>query len=257
MRAYFESCLLLGKLLRGARYSTTRVAATGSTVEVRKRREAYAPVLVALGEPVAWALDAGVIVLPQHSWEQRERLLYERLYGQSIHVERHGTLVLPHLAGQTLAAWLEDESLDSAARIHAIQLAATALAQFHAKGFTHADAMAENVMVDLDAGVARWFDFETEHEPGRNEAWRRGDDIRALIATCVLRSQRSDFASTIDCILRSYANNSVLPHVAASFSQTTQRALAFHLGQAPVSYDTFQEVGRLLHQRLGNGAFTV
>jgi hypothetical protein len=220
-------------------------------VEVRKRRAPYAPLLVALGDPVVWALDAGVIVLPQHSWEQRERLLYERLYGQFIRVERDGTLVLPHLDGRTLAAWLEVESLGQAARINAIQLAAAVLAQFHAKGFTHADAMAENVMVDLDAGVARWFDFETEHEPGRNEAWRRADDLRALIATCVLRSQRSDFASIIDCILTSYANNSVLPHVTASFSSTTQRALAFHLGQAPLSYDTFQEVGRLLHQRLG------
>ena len=51
-----------------------------------------------------------------------------------------------------------------------------------------ADAMAENVLVDLDAGVARWFDFETVHEASRPQIWRRADDVRALLATCLLRT---------------------------------------------------------------------
>ena len=55
-------------------------------------------------------------------------------------------------------------------------------------GFTHGDAMAENVMVDLEAGVAHWFDFETIHDSRRPMAWRRADDVRALLVTCLVRT---------------------------------------------------------------------
>ena len=44
---------------------------------------------------------------------------------------------------------------------------------------THADAMAENVLIDLEGGVAHWFDFETVHDTGRPLVWRRADDVRA------------------------------------------------------------------------------
>jgi serine/threonine protein kinase len=248
--AYYESYLLLGKLLRGARYSTTHIVDNNRTLEVHKRRAAYAPLLVALGDPVAELLNAGIVVLSQAEWERRERLLYERLYGMTTRVERDGTLVLPYLPGKTLATLLADSSLGTEARAKAIALSARALADLHAKGFTHADAMAENVMIDLEAGVARWFDFETVHDAGRDETWRRADDVRALIATCLLRTPSADYGVTLDHILDSYRDKTVLPVIAASFSSTTHRVLVFHLGQAPLSYDSFQEIGRLLNQRL-------
>jgi hypothetical protein len=205
---------------------------------------------VALGDPVVRALDAGVTVLPQLGWAERERLLYARLYAKAIRVNRDGTLVLPHLVGSTLAALLADSSLGRPSRMNAIHLAAAALAAFHAKGFTHADAMAENVMVDLDAGVARWFDFETVHDPDRDATWCRADDVRALVSTCLLRAPRAGFAETVDCTLRGYGDTAVLPHVARSFASTTHRALPFHLGQAPLSYDDFHHIGQLLDHRL-------
>ena len=65
-------------------------------------------------------------------------------------------------AGETLATLLEDPELEESVRKRAIELAVVALAEFHHLGFTHGDAMAENVMVDLEAGVAHWFDFETD-----------------------------------------------------------------------------------------------
>jgi hypothetical protein len=241
---------LLGKLLRGARYSRTRVVDNAGTLEVRKQRAPYAPALVALGEPVIWLLDTGVTVLGQTDWEQRERLLFETLYGKPIHVERDGTLLLPHLEGAPLATLLEDESLGFTIHARAIELSVDALADLHARGFTHADAMAENVMVDLEAGVARWFDFETVHDPSREETWRRADDVRALLATCLLRTPTTQYAETVERILGGYRDGAILPHLAANFSSTTQRVLVFHLGQAPLSYESFVEIGRLLNQRV-------
>jgi len=250
VRAYFEPCLLLGKLLRDARYSTTRILDNAGTLEVRKRRAPYAPILVALGDPLGWALDTGVVVLPQRDWQERERVLYTALYGKAVRVESDGALILPYLPGHTLAALLEDATVGSADRTRAIQLAVAALAEFHAKGFTHGDAMAENVLVDLEIEVARWFDFETVHETSRGDTWRRADDVRALLATCLLRTPLTDFAKTLGRVLDDYGDNTIVPDVATSFSSMTRRALIFHLGQAPLSYESFQDTGRLLSRRL-------
>ena len=249
-RAYFLLCLGLGRLLRAGRYSTSRIVDQDDVPRVRKHRSFYAPILVSIGGPVVRLLDTGVSVLPQQGWEDRERLVYERVYGSSVRVDADGTLVLPHLTGETLATLLDDPALGDSARREAVGLAVVALAQFHQMGFTHGDAMAENVMVDLEAGVARWFDFETIHDPSRPMAWRRADDVRALLATSLLRTAPEELAATLDHILDVYSNEELTPLVAASFTSVLRRPLPFHLGQAPLPFPHFQEIGRLLTARI-------
>jgi hypothetical protein len=249
-RGCYLLCRALGRLLRGATYSSVRLDDHDGERTVRKRRTGYAPLLVLLGRPLVRILDTGVRVLPQREWEERERLLYERLYGTSIRVGADGTLVLPWLAGRTLATLLEDAALGAADRTRAIELAVVALAGVHAAGFTHGDAMAENVMVDLDAGVARWFDFETLHDPSRSVAWRRADDVRALLATSLVRTSTAELAETLALIVDRYADESVIPDLATSFASVWRRALVFHLGQAPLSFAVFRLIGGLLRNRL-------
>jgi hypothetical protein len=153
-RAYFHLCLALGRLLRSTRYSKTRIVDEDGERVVRKHRRLYAPLLVWMGEPLVRVLDTGVRVLPQRDWEERERQIYRSLHAASIRIDAGGRLVLPCLAGRTLAALLEDPGIDESLRKRAIERAVVALAEFHARGFTHGDAMAENVLVDLEAGVA-------------------------------------------------------------------------------------------------------
>jgi hypothetical protein len=160
-RAWFRLSLTLGRLLRAGTYAEVRIVDQDGELQVRKHRRFYAPLLVWLGEPLVRILDTGVRVLPQREWEERERLLYRNLRGTPIRIDAGGTLVLPRLSGETLAVLLEDREMETSRRMRAIELAAVALAAFHRLGWTHGDAMAENVMVDLDAGVAHWFDFET------------------------------------------------------------------------------------------------
>ena len=249
-RAYFFLCLVLGRLLRAGRYSKTRIVSQGSEREVRKHRVFYAPPLVSLGGPLVRVLDTGVRVLPQRDWEERERLIYGSLLGASIRIDADGTLVLPCLAGETLATLLEDPELEESVRKRAIELAVVALADFHARGFTHGDAMAENVMVDVEAGVAHWFDFETVHDSSRPIEWRRADDVRALLATCLLRTSSERFAETLRLILNVYGDEGVTRVLAASFTSAFRRPLTFHLGQAGLSFRSFREIARLLHERL-------
>lgn len=245
-RVYFALSMALGRMLRGGRYATARIVQQDGELRVRKHRRFYAPLLVWLGGPLVRMLDAGMRVLPQREWEERERSLYRTLYGTSIQVDADGTLTLPCLAGTTLAALLEDPRREAADRMRAIALAAAALADFHRRGFTHGDAMAENVLVDLEAGAAHWFDFETVHDANRPLAWRRADDVRALLATCAVRMPAERRPETLEIILDACADEETARIAADSFGTVFRRPLAFHLGQAPLSFQSYREIRRLL-----------
>src|SRR6185436_7073962 len=107
------------------------------------------------------------------------------------------------------------------------------------------------VLVDLEGDVAHWFDFETVHDADRPPAWRRADDLRALLATCLVRTARARRAGTLRRILDAYADDAVTRVLAASFASVLRRPLAFHLGQAPLSVQDYREIARLLRERLG------
>lgn len=265
-RAYFLLCLALGRLLRSGRYSKARIVHQDGELQVRKHRLFYAPLLVWIGGPLVRILDTGARVLPQRGWEERERRLYRSLRATSIRIDADGTLVLPCLAGETLATLLEDPELEESARKSAIERAVVALAEFHQLGFTHADAMAENVLVDLEAGVAHWFDFETVHDSSRPMAWRRADDVRALLVTCLVRTVPEKLAETLQLILDVYSasyagaqtaaaamdeapaeaasfctDETVTRLLVTSFNSVLRRPLTFHLGQAGLSFQRFRD----------------
>ena len=250
-RAYFVLCLAAGRLLRSARYSTARIVHQDGELQARKYRLFYAPLLVWMGGPLVRILDTGVRVLPQRDWEERERRIYRSLRGTSIRVDAGGVLVLPLLAGETLATLLEDPELEESVRKRAIERAVVALAELHRLGLTHGDAMAENVMVDLEVGVAHWFDFETVHDSSRPMAWRRADDVRALLVTCLVRTVLEKRAQTLEFILDVYADEGVTRVLATSFTSVWRRPLTFHLAQAGLSLQCFREIARLLRERLG------
>lgn len=250
--AYFHLCRALGWLLQTARYSSARLVCRNGERSVRKNRSFYAPLLVPLGNALLRVLDTGVRVLPDRDWHERESQIYRNLYGSSVRADADGTLILPCLAGETLAALLEEPALQEPVRIEAIESATVALAEFHRRGFTHGDAMAENVLVDLTSRpyVARWFDFETLHDSHRSPPWRRADDVRALLSTCLLRTGPERFAGTLQVILDAYADEDVTRCLEMSFRPVLQRPLAFHLAQAGLSIQAFREIARLLRSRV-------
>jgi hypothetical protein len=245
-RAYFFVCRVLGRLLRSGRYAKARIVDQDGQRQVRKYRLFYAPVLVRIGGLLMRLLDTGVRVLPQREWEDREQEVYRTLYGASIATDA-GVLVLPCFRGETLAALLEDPTLEESARRDAIQRAVVALAEFHRRGFTHGDAMAENVLIDPEFGVARWFDFETVHDSSRSLAWRRADDVRALLVTCLVRTDPDTRAETLRLILDVYGDEAVTRVLATSFTSVFRRPLTFHLAQAGLSYQSFQEIKSTPH----------
>ena len=247
-RAYFGLCLVSGRMLRAARYSTVRIVHQDGQRLVRKHRRFYASLLIWMSGLLVRTLDTGVRVLRQRDWEERERRIYRRLRGTSIGVQADGVLVLPLLPGHTLATWLEDPALEESLRKTAIERAVVALAEFHHLGFTHADAMAENVLVDLEAGAAYWFDFETIHDSSRSMAWRRADDVRALLVTCLVRTAPEKRVETLEFILDVYADEDVSGVLATSFTSVWRRSLTFHLLQARLSFQCFCDIGQWLRE---------
>jgi hypothetical protein len=207
----------------------------------------YAPLLIWMSGSLVSILDTGVRVLPQRDWEQRERRVYQSLYGRSIRIDADGTLGLPSLPGETLASLLENPAVQESVRTKSIEHAVVALGAFHRRGFTHGDAMAENVLVDLEAGMAYWLDFETIHQSTRPIVWRRADDVRALLVTCLLRTVPEKRAETLRLILDVYSDEDISRVLATSFTSVFQRRLAFHLGQAMLSFQSFQEIARLFN----------
>jgi hypothetical protein len=247
-RAYFLLCGTLGALLRAARYSKVRIVNDAGELQVRKRRAFYAPLLVSVGNVLLRILDAGVRVLPQAEWEERERQLYQRLYDRAIRIDADATIVLPCFAVPTLARVLEDPTVEESVRSRSIALAVAALVDFHGRGLTHGDAMAENVLVDLDAGLARWVDFETFHDTTRPMIWRCADDVRALAVTCLLRTAPERRGATLQLVLDLYGDGPVAGVLATFFTDVMRRPLAFHLGQAGLSFEDFGAIAGLLRQ---------
>jgi len=217
---------------------------------VRKHRRFYAPLLIWMSGPLLRILDTGVRVLPQRPWVERERQIYWSLGRASIRIENDGTLVLPWLAEETLAAVLEDPARTEPVRKTAIQRAVVALAEFHHLGLTHGDAMAENVLIDLEAGAAHWFDFETVHDSSRPMAWRRADDVRALLVTCVIRTVPEHYAEIVNLVLDEYADDEVTRVLATNFTSIWRRALTFHLAQAGLSFQSFRQMAAELRSRV-------
>jgi hypothetical protein len=249
-RACFALSRALGRLLRSARYARVQLVFQSGEPRVRKHRVIHAPLLVCLGGPLMRVLDAGVRILPQSEWTEREQIVCRRLRGTAIRIDDR-MLTLPLLAGRTLAALLEDPELAERSRNRAIERSVVALAEFHHLGFTHGDAMAENVVVDLEGGEAHWIDFETIHDPRRPLTWRRADDVRALLTTSLIRTPPARRPETLQLILDAYADEGVTRVLAASFMTVWQRPLAFHLAQAGLSLACFREIGRLLRERIG------
>lgn len=245
-RTWFGLCLLAGGLLRSARYARTEVVSCDGEPVVHKQRRFYAHLLIGLGNLLGRLLGTGVRVLPYRQWVMRERELMAVLYGAPVRWEDNGSMTLPFLPGITLAALLEDADTAPSERRRGIVLATSALARLHDSGYTHADAMAENVMIDLDGGAAHWFDFETIHEPDRPADWRRGDDLRALIATCLLRANEHDRGPELREILEAYPYREPVQYAATAFASALQRSLPLHLGQAPLSLDAFRQIHALL-----------
>lgn len=246
---WFNFARTCGGMLRSARYATVDTIAPDAT-HVRKKRAFFAPALIRLGHWLMRVLNTGVEVLGEAEWHARERLMYRELYNAEAIIESSGAILLPKLRGVTLFSLLENQDLPLQDRIRAVGISAVSLEEFHARGFSHGDAMTTNGLIVPSANRTYWIDFETEHQSRLALHERHADDLRAFISTVAVSFGAADLPAVLETIDQSYENREVKRLTAAYFSTVWHRALIFHLGQAPISRDTFFELGRLMKARL-------
>lgn len=167
----------------------------GGPPTIAKRRRWFAPLLIGPGNLYLRLLESGVRVLPAAEWKARERAVHRTLYGIDLETDPHGWLILPRWPGVVLADYAQTHHNSPPARLRGLAAASRALLVLHRIELTrsdgicellsHGDATLRNVLFDPETGEARWFDFDTAHDPSLPPSWRHGDDLRALLYSAV------------------------------------------------------------------------
>lgn len=162
---------------------------------IAKRRRWFGPLIIGPGNLYLLLLESGVRVLPWAAWQARERALYRAIYEIELETGPRGWLILPRWPGIVLADHARSRLDPAPARLRGLGAASRALRDLHrvelaradggCERLSHGDATLRNVLFDPGTGEARWFDFDTAHDPGLAPAWRHGDDLRALVYSAV------------------------------------------------------------------------
>lgn len=123
---------------------------------------------------------APVVLLSVDEWQYREMKLYKDLYGLEV-ARSNRSLLLPILNGMPLSQLLTSEEYSKKVKIAGVELAILALQSFHKTcAESHGDATAENVIVNLAEGRARWIDFDMSHK-SQTDKIAKADDYRSLL----------------------------------------------------------------------------
>lgn len=169
--------------------------APGQPPTIAKRRRWFGALLIGPINLYLRLLKSGVRILPGAEWRSRECALHRVLHKIELKTSPRGWLILPRWPGVVLADYARSRVAPAPERLRGLCAASRALRDLHlvelrsANGvcdrLSHGDATLRNVLFDPGTGDARWFDFDTAHDPGLAPAWRHGDDLRALVYSAV------------------------------------------------------------------------
>jgi hypothetical protein len=97
---------------------------------------------------------------------------------------------------------------------------------------SHGDATLRNVLFDPGTGEARWFDFDTAHDPGLAPAWRHGDDLRALVYSAVESFADVPVALLLRTVQDAYADPGPWEQLRDRLARGALHRSPLHLAQA-------------------------
>jgi hypothetical protein len=201
----------------------------GRTPWVSKKQHGWTPTLVAVTQAI---FRLRFRTLTGAAWIARERDAYARLHGLLVRV--HGaSLRLPRLPGRTVDAVLVERGpgVDPGVVIAAC---AQALYRAHQSGdgaFSHGDATVRNFLYEPVTGIARLFDFETEHDPTQPQLWRRADDLRALSGSAAACLPPTQYPHVVRAIVGAYPDPAVRSACLAEWHLLQHRPDPLHLAQ--------------------------
>ncbi|AMV36345.1 hypothetical protein [Planctomyces sp. SH-PL62] len=249
----------LGPILSGIRLNRVeRRLCPDRAPLIAKRRRWYSPWLIAPGNLYLRWLEAGVLVLPDHPWRDWERAVHRRLYGIECEIDPQGWLLLPLWPGVALDEHANDLTIPLRERLHAIATAVRALKQLHEietrlldgeiGRLSHGDATLRNVVYDRDSSRARWFDFDTVHEPSSPPIARRADDLRAVLHSALEAVRDATVSDLFETVRAAYDERAVWDHVRGLLARGSLHASPFHLAQARPPLESRKELERLIRR---------
>jgi glycosyltransferase involved in cell wall biosynthesis len=215
---------------------------SGQPPTIAKRRCWFGRLLIGPANLCLRLLQAGVRILPGAEWQSRERTLHRVLHGIELDTSPRGWLVLPRWPGVVLADYARSPIDPAPARLLGLVAASRALRHLHLVELVHADGASErlshgdatlrNVLFDPETGAARWFDFDTAHDPGLVPAWRHGDDLRALVYSAVESFADVPVAQLLRTVRDSYADPGPWEQLRDRLARGTLHRTPLHFAQA-------------------------
>jgi glycosyltransferase involved in cell wall biosynthesis len=223
---------------------------------IAKRRRWFSRWIIAPGNLYLRWLDSKVRVLPDRLWQRWECAVNRRLYGIECRVDSRRWLLLPRWPGTVLAEFGADIRLARDDRLRALATASHAMRGLHqidmalydgtAGRFSHGDATLKNVMYDPVSARARWFDFDTVHDPSEPPLARQADDIRALLYSALESFFDVPVSVLLETIEAAYDDRAVWDHLRVLHARKALHTSTYHLAQASPGADRRGEVERLL-----------
>jgi hypothetical protein len=190
--------------------------APGGLPTIAKRRRWFGSLLIGPANLYLRLVEARVRILPGAEWHARERTLHRVLYGIELETSPPGWLILPRWPGVVLADYARSPIDSAPARLRGLAAASRALRDLHrvellrpdgvCECLSHGDATLRNVLFDPVTCEARWFDFDTAHDPRVDTAWRQGDDLRALVYSAVESFDDVPVAQLLRAVRDTYAD---------------------------------------------------
>jgi hypothetical protein len=214
----------------------------------------WASVLLPLGNAYLRSQGVAAEMLSLRGWLQWEQDV-ARFLGRTARISVDGSgLEFPFTAGDSLSNVLRDD-LPLQDKLSALQMAAGALRQLHARSvqqsdaepwpLSHGDATCHNVIVNLSTAAVEWIDFDMRHWRSVPADERRADDLRALLFSAAACLSPADYAKCVEQVLTGYGG----PRTVSALRQSLDRQrcpTVFQLAQAPMSYADYFQLRRLL-----------
>lgn len=266
-RALFQLTALYGRGLYALKLGRVRRVRRQGQLFYIKTRRGYSALLVGAGNAILRLCHSELLGLREPDWLAWEQKVAPLAWPEEIAAAvsvRGRSLLCPALPGEPLSAILRSNRSPEA-RMSAVRIAVVELLRLQrlelefpdgrVRRWSHGDAHAGNVIVDLERPSAAWFDFETRHAAWCASDWRQADDLRALAYSCAACCCWCEHAK----LARTVASAVSCPRLRAELLRQSRvlqrRARAFHLAQAPLGWAEHQKFGWALQAALaGTGA---
>lgn len=219
---------------------------------VRKRRKLFSRLIIPVGNVFLKMTANPVTALPQTQWMKWEQSIEAAtrlglvLRTSPASTAKDSGLSCRRVPGMSLQQILVSCNYSLEQKHEAFRWSLASLRSLHQyaadwgegihQSISHGDATANNVIVDMDKGIATWIDFDTRHQPDVSEADRQTDDLRALIYSAAVNLPEPCFPELAEILVNGQIDDDIVKHFDRRLKKEWICLNIFQLAQAPLRW---------------------